>query len=210
MLSRVDEILNIIRQIPAEIQQLLRITENYEPCEGEYIAISEEQEEPIYGIYRRLPRPRIDVLWIDTVGYPHETSSNVFILHRMIHKLTRWRPKELYRNKESARIVGPQSVSFPANTEWLVGKEVLWLDDLSIKNRTKALQEVKMTPPGAMGKWKDRLTYNRIPESKVWGMKFKYVSPRDRITWTKLLHRNLYISWRGAQCICLLWATSKR
>ena len=202
VISRVDEILAIIAQIPAEIQQLLRITENYKPSEGEYIAISDEQEMPVYGIYRSKPRPRIDVLWIDSVGYPHETNENIFIHTKMIHKLTRWRPKELYRMTEKGRIVGPQSVSFPANTEWKVGNEIYWLDDLSIKNRTKALQEVKMTPPGAMNKWRDRLTYNNIPEKKVWAMRFKYASPRDRITWTKLLHRNLYISWRGEQCIC--------
>ena len=127
MAIRVDEILSIIAQIPADILQLLQITENYEPYDGEYIAISNEQEMPVYGVYRSRPRPRIEKLWVDTVGYPHETGNNMFIHTRMIHKLTRWRPKELYRNKESARIVGPQSVSFPANTEWLVGKEILWM-----------------------------------------------------------------------------------
>ena len=144
---RVDEIISIIAQIPAEIKQLLRITRNYEPYEGEYIAISNEQEMPVYGVYHSKPRPRIEVLWVDSVGYPHETNENMFIHTKMIHKLTRWRPKEHYRDTEKGRIVGPQSVSFPANTEWKVGKEIYWLDDLSIKNRTKALQEMKMTPP---------------------------------------------------------------
>ena len=149
-----------------KIYRFYSMMETQEKKGGDFIAISEEQEMPIYGIYRSKPRPRIDILWVDSVGYPHETDENKFICHKMIHKLTRWRPKELYRMTEKGRIVGPQSVSFPANTEWKVGNEIYWLDDLSIKNRTKALQEVKMTPPGAMNKWRDRLTYNNIPEKR--------------------------------------------
>ena len=48
---------------------------------------------------------------------------------------TKWETK-----KGDIRLVGPKLTSFPANTEWKIGKTMTRLDKLTIKKSTKARQ----------------------------------------------------------------------
>ena len=69
------------------------------------------------------------------------------------------------------------------------------LDDLTIKHITYLFtQRIFKPPSNTQNKWTLRLDGVSIPWSKVWGIKSFYATPRDQVTWLKLMHRNLYLA----------------
>ena len=187
IIDKAIKIANIILQIPKEVKRALRVKE-YIPSEDELIGIGRYGRNPSYGYYRPLPRPNIIKVWVDAVGYPHDTDEIMFIGNRTKYKLTLWTGKW----PEDIRIVGPQATSFPANTEWKIGNTTTKLDRLTIKKSTRSRLNQKMLPPPAEGEWQSRLMF-RKGFVKVWKTSPMYVSPRDALTWFKLKHRNLYV-----------------
>ena len=84
---------------------------------------------------------------------------------------------------------------FPDPSTWTLDGEEVRIDLLSIRLRTRALAIRKMQPPPAQAAWEapQRLPMH-IPWPKVWRIKSFYASPRDQITWLKVMHRNLYLA----------------
>ena len=83
----------------------------------------------------------------------------------------------------------------PHPDSWTLDGERVRIDLLSIRLRTRSLAIRKMKPPPAQTAWADpqRLPIH-IPWHKVWRIKSFYASPRDQITWLKVMHRNLYLA----------------
>ena len=86
------------------------------------------------------------------MGYMHETGKIERIGSRIKLETTNWETK-----KGDVRLVGPKLTSFPANTEWRIGKTITRLDKLTIKKSTKARQLLKMIPPPSEISWPKRL-----------------------------------------------------
>ena len=93
------------------------------------------------------------------------------------------------------RVIGPKHKNFPHPEGWLVDGEAVRLDELSIRIRTRLLAIRKMRPPAAQEAWEEphRLPLD-IPWGKIWRIKSFYATPRDQITWLKVMHRNLYLA----------------
>ena len=70
------------------------------------------------------------------------------------------------------------------------------LDDLTIKHITYYLftQRIFNPPTNTQNNWTLRLDGVLIPWSKVWGIKSFHATPRDQVTWLKLMHRNIYLA----------------
>ena len=93
------------------------------------------------------------------------------------------------------RIRGPAHRVFPDAEGWMLDSEEIRIDLLSIRLRTRALAVRKMHTPAAQKAWAEpqRLPM-RIPWHRVWRIKSFYASPRDQLTWLKVMHRNLYLA----------------
>lgn len=76
------------------------------------------------------------------MGCMHETGDIERIGARIKLETTKWETK-----KRDVRLVVPKLTSFPANTEWKIGKTITRLEKLTIKKSTKARQLLKMNPP---------------------------------------------------------------
>ena len=101
------------------------------------------------------------------------------------------------------RWIGPETVAYPGNLKWKIGKEVEEVGALSIKRLTQARTDMKMKPPPSQKAWERRL--GRVNWKKVWRMRAFFTTPRDQATWLKLIHRNLYVANRDpslASSVC--------
>lgn len=68
------------------------------------------------------------------------------------------------------------------------------LSDISIKVMTKLKANANFKRPASERSWEMRLgtRLDRKVHDKIWRTKAYFTTPRDRITWLKLKHRNLY------------------
>lgn len=99
------------------------------PKRGEIVALGKDNETPIYGTYiNSSTNPKIKQVWVDRVGYPHDTGELVDIGDKDVLEVTIWRGKW-----GEHRIAGPKLAAFPANTQWKIGNEILELDKITIK-----------------------------------------------------------------------------
>ena len=90
------------------------------------------------------------------------------------------------------RWIGPETVAYPGNLTWKIGREVEEMGALSIKKLTQARADLKMRPPPSQKAWERRL--GRVKWRKVWKIRSFFTTPRDQATWLKLIHRNLYVA----------------
>ena len=89
---------------------------------------------------------------------------------------------------------GPKGARYDLDTEW----DCCGLKDLrevTIRSLTKAQAKKKFKPPTAGEAWKQRGV--DVDFSKTWGIKSKYVAPRDQIVWLKVQHRTLWVAKNG-------------
>ena len=98
------------------------------------------------------------------------------------------------------RWVGPVTTAFPSNTKWTLQSEAHYLGSYTVKKLTQLRTHHKMQPPPAQQAWEARLGI-RINWQKVWRLKCHYTTPKDQVTWLKLIHRNLYVANRDPQCV---------
>ena len=114
IIDKADKMMEIVKQIPKHIIRKLKRNDDYRPKDDSIVGISSEGEEPIYGYYSKQPRPKITKIWIDEVGYPHDTGEEEEIGNREIFRVTLWKGKW----EGDVRIDGPVETSFPGNTKW--------------------------------------------------------------------------------------------
>ena len=92
------------------------------------------------------------------------------------------------------RIRGPALTTFPQTEGWKIDGETVILDELTIKKITYHFtQRIFKPPTNTEQAWRHRLQVD-IPWPKVWQIKSFFATPRDQITWLKLMHRNLYLA----------------
>ena len=117
-----------------------------------------------------------------------------------MHEIQLWPQK-----KNDIRVEGPIHASFPANTLWKMHDSEFRLWELTIKKNTKTRQLAKMKTPPAQEGWEIRhamyQALHPIPWSKIWKLQPKYVSARDKLTWLKLKHRNLFTANQDQHCM---------
>jgi hypothetical protein len=68
------------------------------------------------------------------------------------------------------------------------------LGALTIKTMTKAKAQAKFKPPNT-AVWRSKI--GASPWHRTYTIRAKYVTPRDKITWMKIWHRNLWIAHVG-------------
>ena len=93
------------------------------------------------------------------------------------------------------RVLGPVHQTFPHPEGWEIDGDEVRLDQLSIRIRTRLQAVRKMKPPTCEERWVEpgRLPMT-IPWRKIWRIRTFYASPRDQLTWLKVMHRNLYLA----------------
>ena len=128
----------------------------------------------------------------DAVGKLHKTNDVRHHTDHNSHPVTWWSPnKDL--SPDDDRVLGPRKRVFPQPVGWTVDEVPYRLDRYSIKLRTATLAMRKMKPPASELTWFERLPI-KIPWAKIWCIKSWYTSPRDCITWLKVMHRNLFLA----------------
>ena len=65
---------------------------------------------------------------------------------------------------------------------------------LPIWSRTAALSLRKMKLPPAEKAWAERLSHFELPWPLIWRIRSFYASPRDQLTWLKVMHSNLSVA----------------
>ena len=141
---------------------------------------------------------------IDTVGKSHEysrihTNQGYYAVPAAMWK---HEPEDNHRHNPTEtdidhRVMGPYDRSFPYGIEWQVGNKKYKVDEMSIKLLTRAVTYAKMKPPASQAAWEDatRLA-SAQPWNKIWKIKSFFTTPRDEVTWLKLMHRNLWVANR--------------
>ena len=143
---------------------------------------------------------------IDTVGKPHVYSNTKQSGSYTVIPAATWvRTREVHAGGTSSEMkdvsdskwMGPQDRSFPWKVVWEIGGEKLTADNMTIKLLTRAITYARMKPPACQEAWEDptRLGPN-LPFQKIWKIKSFFTTPRDEVTWLKLMHRNLWVANR--------------
>ena len=193
-------------------------------------------EEPTYAIFEAdkeltgvgMRGSWYRVAWIDAVGIPHltedrwgakaakEAGYRTFEVVRWpakdedtAHRETR-NPKgakEKKRGGGTQRVVGPAHTTFPRPTGWTVGEAHVNLGKLGVSHLTKIFTHRKFRPPTAERGWQSRLGQHlKVPWPLPWKVRGFFATPRDCISHTKLLRRNLFTASRdpesGGKCMC--------
>ena len=162
-----------------------------EPKLGELRAMSQGD----YGTY--LGNNDYQMAYVNAVGKTVDTGQTERHAPEATFPVIRWQvDKRDYFGGGliESRVLGPHHRTFPNPTSWILDGEVVGIDVLSVRLRTRALAIRKMCTPPAQQAWGEqhRLPIV-IPWYKVWRIKSFYVSPRDELTWLKVMHRNLYL-----------------
>ena len=129
MINTAEALYQAIQQIPMPIRITLK-RETFTPYINDIIGLATVRGNITYGKLK--PNNTIEKIWIDNVGYMHETGEIERIGSRIKLETTKWETK-----KGDVRLVGPKLTSFPANTEWKIGKSITRLDKLTIKKVLK-------------------------------------------------------------------------
>ena len=192
----------VVEQVPAEIKrQLRRPYLLHTPENDQLIGLAHEKDDQIrYGYYQARQPNRIVKAVLDNMGMPRRTAEFYMRGNSKLLELQLWPQK-----KNDIRVAGPIHASFPANTRWEMCSEHFHLWELTIKLNTKTRQAAKMEPPSAQEGWEIRYamysTLHPFPWRKIWKLRPKYVSARDKLTWLKLKHRNLFTANQDRHCM---------
>jgi len=154
---------------------------------------------PIYGLYTRDTnnQPTYQVQFVDEIGTTHYTNEFISPTNYDAYEIAWWLPyKDDQLNgykEEDKRLRGSAATTFPQTYGWKIDGTPVELDSLTIKLITYFFTQRKFKPPlGSQAKWQERLGLF-LNWYKIWKIKSLFASPRDQITWLKLMHRNLYI-----------------
>jgi hypothetical protein len=201
IIRKANDMGRAMRHISRRIARKLEKRPAHDPKPGEYIWMEREGHEPLVAKYRE-SQPKYELQWVDTVGIPHGTGQYRDYRMRTPHALTTWGAKT------DLRIVGPIETTFPQNTRWEIAGKPLHLHQLTIKKMTKAKTGQKVRTPACQDAWNARLRpppLKPLPWGRIWKLKSYYATPRDEVTWLKLIHRNLYVANRDKtlpNCTC--------
>ena len=133
--------------------------------------------------------------YVDAVGKPHKTRYTRSTFTYAPHAIEYWMHK-----KTDKRILGPVGDVFPRMEGWLMGRAStpVRLDAIDIDMMTKSRALEKFKPPRSQEVWPEKLdtaaVHIQIPWAKVWKIKSYFITPRDRMTWLKVMHRNLFVA----------------
>ena len=197
------KIFRMTRKIPPHIVQALKKPMQVShPLDGNIYALIEPDQDDSatvkYGKYIHASQ-NYEIQWIDAIGSPHPTGRHDPFNGHEAFSVSWWTPyktlQEEGRRAEDTRLRGPKATTFPATRGWKVDAESVELDDLTIKLITYLFtQRIFKPPTNTQNNWTLRLDGILIPWSLVWGIKSFYATPRDQVTWLKLMHRNIYLA----------------
>jgi hypothetical protein len=127
-------------------------------------------------------------LKVDAVGKTHE-------LQEVVDTRPFQRFEPIYWDKKDTRWVGPKGGEYHSETDWKsAGMQPTRLGELTIKTMTKAKALAKFKPPNTTV-WRGKI--GASPWNRTHKIRAKYVTPRDKITWMKIWHRNLWTAHVG-------------
>jgi hypothetical protein len=184
--QKATQINRVLRKLPGWVRDELTKQEQYTPEHNETVAFI-KGEDVQYAIYSKNSPPKHEILWIDAVGIAHPTGLTREFRKHKAYKIT------VYGTDWDTRIVGPESTAFPHNIKWKIGTRELFTHELTIKVLTQARTHAKMKPPACEEAWNSHLGVT-LPWKQIWKIKGAYSTPRDEITWLKLIHRNLFVA----------------
>jgi len=166
-----------------------------------YALIRPDQDDSATTVYGRYVHAssNFEIQWIDAIGAPHGTGRYDSFQGYGVFPVAWWTPYKTLQSEErradDTRLRGPLAMTFPATGGWKIDSEHVELDDLTIKAITYHFTQRIFKPPlGTQSNWTLRLGGIKIPWTKVWGIKSFCATPRDQVTWLKLMHRNLYLA----------------
>ena len=197
------KIFNMTRKIPTDIIEALKTpAQEQNPQDGRiYALIKPDQDDSAtveYGKYINTSN-NYELQWIDAIGIPHATGRFDSFNGFEAYPVAWWTPykslQEEGRRADDVRLRGPTATTFPAVKGWKIDAEHVELDNLTIKAITHHFTQRIFEPPTETQRnWTTRLGGIIIPWQKVWRIKSFYATPRDQVTWLKLMHRNLYLA----------------
>ena len=200
--KQADIIETVREELPNEIRDAMEKPTPYTPIQGEIVYLRSNTE-CIAASYER-PYGNSHLLkhvLIDTVGKTHIYTTTLTAQGYHIIPAARWihPPKDEREEDEEyeldIRIMGPIDRSFPLFCKWKIGSEALCVNEMTIKLMTRAITYAKMQPPSCEKKWEERLGKS-FPWLKIWRIKSFFTTPRDEVTWLKIMHRNLWVANR--------------
>ena len=200
-----DAIQTLVRNIPHRVRRAVITEHPLQHKVHDVVAVIRPDRPVFYAKY--INRNRLIRLWVDATGSPHDTGVIVKPSPAWdVLPVTTWSfggAKERDDGRDTSvkdvRIVGPRATSFPANSFWLLHDSPAPVQQMHIHVLTRAPQYARMLPPPAEESWPAtlglRLDY-QLPWRKIWKLKSPFTTPRDRVPWLKLRHRNLHVPSR--------------
>lgn len=203
--EQVKCILDVVKQIPPDILKAAAKSVRIEPERGWTVAlVGEDDDGDMVTRYARrnnnLAPHKYSLLWRDAVGTLHETGEAEDLEDCEPQDIVWWQ-----HSKYDIRAIGPAGEVFPRPEGWLLDGKEINLDNLTVREYTRALALRRFVTPACQAAWElperlglriAALGWEHLPWRAIWRMKSFYETPRDRMTGTKLLHRNLYVAAR--------------
>jgi len=185
-----NKLLDCLKQIPQEITDQLKIQYN-EPTPDletdDMVCLIEDGnfdgEHLQHGTI--LKNGRIEEHWIDALGIPHATGQIIDPTGLLVLPVTVWPVKN------TIRVIGPTRTTYPRIHGWKIDGKNVKLSDLNIKNTRRHLILRKFKRPPSETSWEVK-TGALLALSHSWKLKSFFTTPRDRTTWLKFRHRNLF------------------
>ena len=191
--EKVRQIVEVVDQIPGWVIEEITEDGGTEFKDGEMVALLEPdaQEEEAEELYARMVEDedigtRFDTYRVDVVGLAHRTGYRSTMLQMCMHKVAWWGDK----------IQGPEGSTFPRDEGWRVRGRQVVLHEVTVKNTYDDFVGRMFLPPTAEEGWNKRLPGVKIPWPRPWKVNGKYSAPRDKITMSKIMRRNLFTATR--------------
>ena len=211
-----EKLYNIIAQIPQRyLEQVYEEQDNrgtYVPEAPGFVALThsrdtttEEIEDRYASVSKECDGTLLFTLqYVDAIGIPHDTDETT-TPYQAIQRDWCFEEVAMWGDVSNARIAGKCSTTFPRATGWMIDGTQVDISRLGVKDITRFFTMRKFRPPTAEEGWNARLSC-LIPWILVWKLRTKFATPRDLITHTKLLRRNLFTASRDpdsdGRCLC--------
>ena len=194
ILTRADQVFKLAASISRDVCRAARATYYFDIETGMRIYLQKDDGTCIPAVI--IDDQTASRVSIDNVGKEHVTTEVLQLDDYLAREAVMW----------GDRWAGPkgQLIAFPAQTKFtLLGKEEVDLCDLvrsqdglagiSLITRLKA--RIKMKKPACEEVWSAKQSGIKWPAT--WNIRPEYLTPRDQITWLKLMHRNLWVAGTG-------------
>ena len=186
---KVEQIEDVVSQIPQWVIDEITTPENVTIAEGDMVALmrpdAQDEDDEDKVVYAQLVETelgtRFDVCHVDAVGYAHPTGERKALLQYNIYEVAWW----------GDRVQGPLHSAFPLSARWLIDGAPFNLSNSCVKDTYDTFMLRKFKPPTSEHGWAVRLQL-KVPWGKSWRVNEMYSAPRDKLTITKLMRRNLF------------------